>query len=84
MSLQKGLKVLDDVTEHKACVPFRRHNGGIGRHAQAKQWKATQGAQAYRTTGLREGISGDAHAFALLCIIQVDGPSSQPSSSADS
>lgn len=43
MSLQKGLKILDDVTEHKACVPFRRHNGGVGRTAQAKQWKATQG-----------------------------------------
>merc|ERR1712071_576343 len=29
--------------EKKECVPFRRFNGGIGRCAQAKAWKTTQG-----------------------------------------
>merc|ERR1711992_446135 len=32
-----------NVTEQKECVPFRRFNGGVGRCAQAKHWKTTQG-----------------------------------------
>ncbi|WP_411026768.1 50S ribosomal protein L22, partial [Salmonella sp. s54395] len=27
----------------KQCVPFRKFNGAVGRCAQAKQWKHTQG-----------------------------------------
>lgn len=44
LTLQKGLKLLNDVQEHTACIPFRRHNGGVGRTAQAKVHKTTQGA----------------------------------------
>ncbi|KAJ1917321.1 60S ribosomal protein L17B [Mycoemilia scoparia] len=45
----KGRKVLnaisylEDVKAHKQCVPFRRFNGGVGRCAQAKAFKTTQG-----------------------------------------
>merc|ERR1712098_223760 len=31
------------VVAKKECVPFRRHTGGIGRCAQAKHWRTTQG-----------------------------------------
>ena len=70
MSLQKGLKILDEVTEHKTCVPFRRHNGGIGRTAQAKQWKFTMGAQQLYTRMGRIAIQDrtEAYAIALLLI----------------
>merc|ERR1712223_2238926 len=34
---------MGNVTEQKECVPFRRFNGGVGRCAQAKHWKTTQG-----------------------------------------
>lgn len=43
MPLQKALIYLDNVTEHKQIIPFRRFNGGVGRHAQAKEFKTTQG-----------------------------------------
>ena len=34
---------LDDVLEHKQVIPFRRFTGCIGRTAQAKAFKLTQG-----------------------------------------
>jgi large subunit ribosomal protein L17e len=43
MKLQKAIGYLNDVQEHKQAVPFRRFNGGVGRCAQAKAFKATQG-----------------------------------------
>ncbi|PLW12707.1 hypothetical protein PCASD_21629 [Puccinia coronata f. sp. avenae] len=43
LKLAKALSFLNDVTEHKQCVPFRRFSGGVGRTAQAKAHKATQG-----------------------------------------
>lgn len=42
-NLQKAYAYLDNVAEKKQIVPFRRHNRGVGRHAQAKEFKATQG-----------------------------------------
>uniref|UniRef100_A0A452TTC4 Large ribosomal subunit protein uL22 n=1 Tax=Ursus maritimus TaxID=29073 RepID=A0A452TTC4_URSMA len=43
MHIQKATKYLKDVTLQKQCVPFRRYNAGVGRCAQAKQWRWTQG-----------------------------------------
>ncbi|KAI8055999.1 50S ribosomal protein L22 [Syncephalis plumigaleata] len=43
MKLQKAIGYLNDVQEHKQAVPFRRFNGGVGRCAQVKAFKATQG-----------------------------------------
>ncbi|RKP23677.1 ribosomal protein L22/L17 [Syncephalis pseudoplumigaleata] len=43
MKLQKAITYLNDVQEHKQAVPFRRFNGGVGRCAQVKAFKATQG-----------------------------------------
>ena len=40
MKVQKALKVLDDVLQFKAVIPFVKFTGGIGRKAQAKQAKA--------------------------------------------
>jgi large subunit ribosomal protein L17e len=42
MPLKKAKKYLEDVLEHKQAVPFRKFNGCIGRHAQAKMTGATQ------------------------------------------
>ncbi|CAG8561499.1 17918_t:CDS:2, partial [Racocetra fulgida] len=42
--LNKAIKYLEDVKEHKQAVPFRRFNGGVGRCAQAKAFGATQGS----------------------------------------
>ncbi|MBW0460853.1 hypothetical protein O181_000568 [Austropuccinia psidii MF-1] len=43
LKLAKALSYLGDVIEHKQCVPFRRFSGGVGRTAQAKAHKTTQG-----------------------------------------
>jgi len=43
MTLRRAVRFLKNVVAHKECVPFRRFNGGVGRCAQAKQWKVTQG-----------------------------------------
>ena len=43
MKLKKALKYLDQVLEHKQAIPFRRYCCGIGRTAQAKPFKHTQG-----------------------------------------
>ncbi|KAJ5073780.1 ribosomal protein L17 [Anaeramoeba ignava] len=42
-SLPNAQKYLNDVLEKKQCVPFRKFKGGIGRCAQAKQFKTSQG-----------------------------------------
>jgi len=43
LKVEKAITYLENVVEHKQCIPFRRHNGGVGRTAQAKHFKATQG-----------------------------------------
>lgn len=43
MPLKRAVAYLKNVGEQKECVPFRRFNGGVGRCAQAKQFKTTQG-----------------------------------------
>ena len=43
MKLQKAYAYLGNVVEHKQAIPFRRFNGGVGRTAQAKEFKTTQG-----------------------------------------
>jgi large subunit ribosomal protein L17e len=44
MKLTKAYKYLGDVSEHKQAIPYRRFNGGVGRTAQVKVFKTTQGA----------------------------------------
>ncbi|OZJ02156.1 60S ribosomal protein L17 [Bifiguratus adelaidae] len=43
MPLSKAYAYLDRVTEHKAAIPFRRFNRGVGRTQQVKVFKTTQG-----------------------------------------
>lgn len=40
MSLKRAQRFLEDVLVRKDAVPFFRHMGGIGHHAQAKRHKA--------------------------------------------
>lgn len=43
LGLKKAQSYLEDVVDHKQIIPYRRYQGGVGRHAQAKQFKCTQG-----------------------------------------
>ena len=42
-TIPESKQYFNDVLEHKRCVPFQRFNGGVGRTAQAKEFKLTQG-----------------------------------------
>ncbi|EAN33004.1 ribosomal protein L22 [Theileria parva strain Muguga] len=43
MLVKDAKRYLNDVIERKRCVPFRKFRGGVGRCAQAKAFKHTQG-----------------------------------------
>jgi large subunit ribosomal protein L17e len=43
MTLKKATKYLNAVIDHKDCIPFRIHHGGVGRTAQAKKYGTSQG-----------------------------------------
>ncbi|KAG1221543.1 hypothetical protein G6F68_020896 [Rhizopus microsporus] len=43
MKLSKAYAYINNVKEHKQCIPFRKFNGGVGRTAQAKEFGTTQG-----------------------------------------
>lgn len=42
LTVKRALAYLKNVIARKECVPFKRFNGGVGRCAQAKQFKTTQ------------------------------------------
>ncbi len=37
LGLRKAQRYLENVLEHRQSIPFRRYNGGVGRHAQSKE-----------------------------------------------
>ncbi|KJE94222.1 50S ribosomal protein L22 [Capsaspora owczarzaki ATCC 30864] len=39
LSIPKAQAYLKNVQEHKQIIPYTRHTGGVGRHAQTKQFK---------------------------------------------
>jgi large subunit ribosomal protein L17e len=43
MKVNQATKYLEDVKQHKRCIPFRVFSGGVGRTAQAKEFGVTQG-----------------------------------------
>lgn len=43
MKVKRAITYLENVLEHKSVIPFRRYTGGVGRAAQAKAFKHTQG-----------------------------------------
>lgn len=43
MKINRAIQYMENCLEHKQIIPFRRYTGGVGRHAQAKAFKHTQG-----------------------------------------
>ncbi|KAB0794773.1 hypothetical protein PPYR_11612 [Photinus pyralis] len=43
MPLKRAYAYLKNVIAHKECVPFTRYKGGVGKCAQAKQFRTVQG-----------------------------------------
>jgi large subunit ribosomal protein L17e len=43
LKLKRAIKYLEDVLEHRDCIPYRRFTGHVGRTTQAKLHGVTQG-----------------------------------------
>jgi large subunit ribosomal protein L17e len=72
MKLTKAFAYLKDVQEHKQAVPFRRFNGGVGRCAQAKAFKTTQGRWPVKSAKFLLDLLENAKANAVSKGLNVD------------
>ena len=67
--VRDAIKYLHAVLEKKRCVPFRRFNGKVGRTAQAKEFKHTQGRWPVKSAkvviGLLENLVANAESKSL-------------------
>ncbi|KAI9144343.1 ribosomal protein L22/L17 [Paraphysoderma sedebokerense] len=77
MNLKKAVTYLENVKDHKQCIPFRRFSGGVGRCAQAKAFGATQGRWPEKSCtfllGLLKNVESNAEAKGLnveSCVIK--------------
>ena len=64
MKLQAAKQYLEQVIERKRCVPFRRYSNNIGRTAQAKEFKASQGRWPVKSCKILLGLLKNAEANA--------------------
>ena len=62
MNVNKAMKILDDVLNFKAVIPFVKFTGGIGRKAMAKQCKApgNQGRWPVKATAVYKDLLSNA------------------------
>eukprot|EP01069_Polyplicarium_translucidae_P012756 Polyplicarium_translucidae@DN559_c0_g1_i1.p1 len=72
MALREAQSFLEDVIEHKRCVPFRKFTGTIGRTAQCKEWKGTQGRWPVKSAKVLLGLLKNAEGNAEFKNIEPD------------
>nr|XP_039257355.1 60S ribosomal protein L17-like isoform X2 [Styela clava] len=72
MHVRKATQYLKDVIAKKRCVPFRRFNGAVGRCAQAKQFKTTQGRWPKKSAEFLLQMLKNAESNAELKTLDVD------------
>ncbi|KAL7004025.1 60S ribosomal protein L17B [Cystobasidiomycetes sp. EMM_F5] len=65
MTLANAYAYLDDVTNHRRCVPFRRFAGGVGRTSQAKEFKATLGRWPVKSAKFMRDLLKNAESNAI-------------------
>lgn len=70
--LEEARKYLNDVLAHKRCIPFRRHNSGVGRCAQAKEFKHTQGRWPEKSIKVVLGLLKNAESNAEFKNLETD------------
>ena len=64
MKLKKAMSYLNDVLDHKHCIPFRRFTKHIGRTAQAKAFKLSQGRWPEKSVKAVQSLLKNVHANA--------------------
>ncbi|XP_064390547.1 large ribosomal subunit protein uL22 [Halichondria panicea] len=74
MHLKKALRYLNDVLEKKQIIPFRRFSGGVGRKAQAKNFKTpgSQGRWPKKSCDFLIGLLRNAESNAEVKMLNTD------------
>merc|ERR1719499_1715619 len=62
MKLVRAKQFLHNVIKHREIVPFKRHTGGIGRHAQCKGIGSSQGRWPQKSCNILLGVLRNAEA----------------------
>jgi large subunit ribosomal protein L17e len=69
LKLSKAYAYLNNVTEHKQVIPFRKFNGGVGRASQAKEFGTTQGRWPVKSVKFVTDLLKNAESNAEVCVI---------------
>ena len=72
MELHTAQKYLEDVVEKKRCIPFRKYTGCIGRTAQAKAFKMSQGRWPVKSCKVMLGLLKNAESNAEFKNLDTD------------
>eukprot|EP01061_Rhynchopus_euleeides_P007935 TRINITY_DN16_c0_g3_i3.p1 TRINITY_DN16_c0_g3~~TRINITY_DN16_c0_g3_i3.p1 ORF type:complete len:213 (+),score=63.52 TRINITY_DN16_c0_g3_i3:73-639(+) len=64
MTLKKAQKYLEDVLEHKRCIPYIRFSHAAGRTPQAKEFGVTQGRWPRKSVEMFQGLLKNAESNA--------------------
>merc|ERR1712087_638178 len=72
MGLKSAQAYLEDVVEKKQCIPFRAFIGGIGRTAQAKAFKMSQGRWPVKSCKVILGLLKNAESNAEFKNLDTD------------
>eukprot|EP00933_Yihiella_yeosuensis_P077512 TRINITY_DN8802_c0_g1_i1.p1 TRINITY_DN8802_c0_g1~~TRINITY_DN8802_c0_g1_i1.p1 ORF type:complete len:186 (+),score=49.13 TRINITY_DN8802_c0_g1_i1:101-658(+) len=72
MGLKEAKQYLQDVCEKKRCIPFRKYTGCIGRTAQAKEFKMSQGRWPVKSCKIVLGLLQNAEANAEFKNLDTD------------
>ena len=69
MTLKQAQQYLNQVIDHKRCVPFARFNGATGRCAQAKEFGLVQGRWPVKSCKLMLNLVANLEANANVNIL---------------
>lgn len=72
MELHTAQRYLEDVVEKKRCIPFRKYTGCIGRTAQAKAFKMSQGRWPVKSCKVILGLLKNAESNAEFKNLDTD------------
>jgi large subunit ribosomal protein L17e len=72
LGLKAAQSYLQDVLDHKRCVPFRRYTGHVGRATQAKEFGLTQGRWPEKSVRILQGLLKNLEANAEAKGLEID------------
>lgn len=70
--LEEAKQYLQQVLEHKRCIPFRRFKSGVSRNPQVKEFKTTQGRWPVKSAKIVLGLLKNAESNAEFQSLEVE------------